>query len=84
MLSELKTIIKEESATTQMPDGEHVRTLTTSQIERLSLQFGTDGKTIEITGVGQAFSGAYYVVSVKHTIGPTGYRTRFEVTRNSV
>lgn len=31
-----------------MPDGQQERTLTTSQIERLSLQFGTDGKTIEI------------------------------------
>ena len=42
------------------------------------------GKTIEIAGVGKAFSGPYYVVSAKHTIGPTGYRTRFEATRNSV
>lgn len=42
------------------------------------------GKTIEITGVGNTFSGPYYVVSAKHTIGPTGYRTRFEVTRNSL
>jgi phage protein D len=42
------------------------------------------GKTIEITGVGKAFSGPYYVVSAKHTIGPTGYRTHFEVERNSI
>ncbi len=42
------------------------------------------GKTIDIAGVGKAFSGPYYVVSVQHTIGPSGYRTRFEATRNSV
>lgn len=42
------------------------------------------GKTIEIDGVGKAFSGPYYVVSVKHAIGPTGYRTSFEVTRNAL
>lgn len=41
------------------------------------------GKTIDIAGVGKVFSGPYYVVSAKHTIGPTGYRTRFEVQRNS-
>ena len=42
------------------------------------------GKTIEILGVGKVFSGTYYVESVKHTIGPDGYKTQFEVTRNSV
>ncbi|MGB4912735.1 MAG: contractile injection system protein, VgrG/Pvc8 family [Candidatus Dechloromonas phosphoritropha] len=42
------------------------------------------GKTIDIAGVGKVFSATYYVESAKHTIGPTGYRTRFEVTRNTL
>lgn len=42
------------------------------------------GRTIEIASVGKSFSGPYYVVSAQHTIGPAGYRTRFEATRNSV
>lgn len=42
------------------------------------------GVMIEIAGVGKTFSGTYYVVSAKHNIGASGYRTRFEVTRNSL
>jgi phage protein D len=42
------------------------------------------GETIEIAGVGKTFSGIYYVISAKHTLGPSGYQTRFEVTRNSL
>jgi len=42
------------------------------------------GKTIEIVGVGKMYSTKYQVISAKHTIGPTGYRTQFEVRRNSV
>ena len=41
------------------------------------------GKKIDIDGIAKAFGGEYYVVSAKHAIGPTGYRTRFEATRNS-
>ena len=48
MHNEIKNIIEEESTLIEMPDGRTEPTLTTSQIERLSLQFGTDGKTIEI------------------------------------
>ncbi len=42
------------------------------------------GNTIDIAGVGDAFSGTYYVVSATHTVGLDGYRTRFKATRNSV
>jgi len=42
------------------------------------------GKTIDIAGIGKAFSGPYYVISAQHSFGPSGYRTRFEVTRNSI
>lgn len=48
MHNEIKNIIENESTLIEMPDGSQERTLTTSQIERLSLQFGNDGKTIEI------------------------------------
>lgn len=42
------------------------------------------GQTIEIVGVGETFSGIYYVTSVTHTIGTEGYQTRFKVRRNAV
>ena len=41
------------------------------------------GKTLEIVGVGRVFSGPYYVTSTRHSLGATGYRTRFEAQRNS-
>lgn len=41
------------------------------------------GKTLDIAGVGKVFGGPYYVVSARHSIGPDGYRTRFEAQRNS-
>jgi phage protein D len=41
------------------------------------------GRTIDIAGVGKVFGGPYYVVSARHTLGPAGYRTRFEAQRNS-
>lgn len=42
------------------------------------------GKTVEITEVGKAFSGIYYVTSSKHTFGAGGYTTSFEVRRNAM
>jgi len=41
------------------------------------------GQTIEIVGVGETFSGIYYVSSVTHTLGTEGYQTRFKVRRNA-
>jgi phage protein D len=37
---------------------------------------------IELRGLGERFSGTYYVTSVTHTIDAGGYRTDFEVKRN--
>jgi len=37
---------------------------------------------IELKGLGQRFSGPYYVTSATHTIDAGGYRTDFEVRRN--
>lgn len=42
------------------------------------------GKTIEILGVGEAFSGIYYITSASHTFGEDGYITTFKVRRNAI
>lgn len=42
------------------------------------------GTVVEITGLGQRFSGAYYVVATRHTYSARqGYRTTFTVRRNA-
>lgn len=42
------------------------------------------GITVELTGLGKRFSGAYYVTSVAHSYSPRrGYRTGFTVRRNA-
>lgn len=42
------------------------------------------GKTIEIDGIGERFSGVYYVVSTVHTIDNSGYTTTFKVRRTGI
>lgn len=42
------------------------------------------GKTIEIKGLGERFSGTYYVVSSVHSINEKGYTTTFRVRRTGV
>lgn len=42
------------------------------------------GTVIDITGLGNNFSGLYYVVRATHTIGSGGYETQFSVRRNAV
>lgn len=39
------------------------------------------GCKIEIEGLGARFSGTYYVTSTTHTLGDSGYTTRFEARR---
>ncbi len=39
------------------------------------------GKTIEIKGIGDRFSGVYYVTATTHSIGDDGYTTTFKVRR---
>ncbi|HEV2860983.1 MAG TPA: hypothetical protein VGX48_08260 [Pyrinomonadaceae bacterium] len=41
------------------------------------------GSVVELTKLGQRFSGLYYVTSAKHTIDPKGYTTTFTVERNA-
>jgi phage protein D len=42
------------------------------------------GKTIEIKGIGERFSGAYYVISTTHSIDDAGYTTTFKVRRTGI
>ena len=39
------------------------------------------GCKVEIEGLGARFSGTYYVMSTTHTLGDSGYITRFEARR---
>lgn len=41
------------------------------------------GTVVQVTGIGQRFSGPYYVIATTHTMDATGYRTSFEVKRNA-
>lgn len=36
-------------------------------------------RTVELSGLGERFSGTYYITNVKHTIDTNGYRTSFDV-----
>ncbi len=40
------------------------------------------GDTMTIAGLGDRFSGTYYVKKVEHEIGANGYRSRFEVRKS--
>lgn len=42
------------------------------------------GTTIELTGLGDRFSGIYYVVSTLHSINDDGYKTTFKVKRTGI
>ncbi len=43
------------------------------------------GKTVEITGIGQRFSGIYYIVSTTHSINrDEGYKTSFKIRRTGI
>ena len=42
------------------------------------------GSLVEIEGLGERFSGTYYVTSTEHSYRPNvGYRTAFTVSRNA-
>ncbi len=40
-------------------------------------------KTVDINGIGDLFSGRYYVDEVSHTFSQDGYRKRFDLGRNA-
>jgi phage protein D len=39
------------------------------------------GDNVELTGLGDRFSGTYYIKKADHTFGDNGYRTQFEVRK---
>ena len=41
------------------------------------------GKTVDVQGIGSAYSGTYYVDSVTHRIDQTGYKQQFKILRNA-
>ena len=41
------------------------------------------GRKVEIVGLGSRFSGVYYLTSTTHTLGESGYTTRFEARREA-
>jgi len=75
---------------------EEARQMARAKLEASSIEFITAGGSckgnpdlrartiIEISSVGQKFSGMYYVVSATHTIDGSGYRTTFQVKRNGL
>jgi phage protein D len=40
------------------------------------------GRKVQIEGLGDRYSGTYYITSTTHTIGEGGYRTQFEARRD--
>jgi phage protein D len=83
-------VVDDHLATTQ----EEAELLAKAKLEASSIEFITgrgacDGNpklkartVVAIKGVGETFSGNYYVTSATHSIDGSGYRTTFEVKRN--
>lgn len=49
--------------------------------ETVGLPYLRAGRKVEITDVGERFSGMYYVTETTHTIGSGGYKTSFKARR---
>jgi len=75
---------------------EEAQDIAVAKLEEKSLEFITGGGScmgrtdlqartvVEIKGVGERFSGPYYVTQVIHTIDTNGYRSDFKVKRNAL
>lgn len=59
-------------------------TLITGDGECIGIPQIRPGVAIRLNGMGERFSGKYYVKGTTHTIGSSGYRTRFSVKRNAL
>ncbi|MFZ0388991.1 MAG: hypothetical protein WAN36_00920, partial [Calditrichia bacterium] len=42
------------------------------------------GKNVELAGLGKKFSKTYYIVSTRHTVDSSGYRTSFDVRESTI
>lgn len=54
------------------------------EVECIGLPQIRTGVTVRLEKVGRRFSGKYYVKATSHSIGESGYRTRFSVKRNAL
>jgi phage protein D len=52
--------------------------------ESIGLPHLRAGRKVEIAGLGDRFSGTYFVTETTHTIGDSGYRTRFKARREMI
>jgi uncharacterized protein len=55
-----------------------VNDMVTAKVSTVGLPEIRAGTLVEIDGVGERFSGRYFVTSTTHTIGESGYTTEFE------
>ncbi len=94
--SKLARSREEEEKRTDVASQKEANDIALARLEKSSLGFVTgNGSTIgnpeieprtviELAGLGGRFSGPYYVTSVTHSLGGSGYRTTFEVRRNAL
>lgn len=88
--------VREIIADAPVETPQEARTLSTETLERNVKEMLTGrgstvglpdlvaGSVIEIDGLGVRFSGRYFVTSTTHTIGDSGYTTRFECRREEI
>jgi phage protein D len=59
--------------------GERTREFLTGEVESIGLPELRPDRTVQILGLGDAFSKVYYIQQATHRIDASGYRTRFRV-----
>ncbi|HYJ48070.1 MAG TPA: hypothetical protein VEV81_15775, partial [Pyrinomonadaceae bacterium] len=62
---------------------ENLRRLVTASATTVGLPDLRAGQRVQICGVGSRFSGTYFVTDTTHTIGESGYTTRFNARREN-
>jgi hypothetical protein len=91
-LAQTKEIVEEEA---NLASQQEANDIALARLEGRSLGYiqgsgscvGSPGlqprTVVELSGLGERFSGKYYVTSVTHTIGGSGYNTSFQIKRNA-
>ena len=59
-----------------------LRDMVTASASTVGLPELRAGRKVEIQGLGDRYSGTYYITSTTHTLGEGGYRTQFECRRD--
>jgi uncharacterized protein len=62
--------------------GRQLREVITASGSTVGLPQLRAGRKVKIEGLGDRYSGVYYVTSTTHTLGENGYRTQFEARRD--